>query len=81
MFFQALGYRQEEWQLLASDLLRIAKDGAVSTGPSTDYGQKYEVRGRLIGPAGRSAAIVTAWIVLRGEAAPRFVTAFPENRQ
>jgi hypothetical protein len=38
-----------------------------------------ETRGTITGPAGRSAAIVTAWIVLRGEEFARFVSAYPED--
>ena len=30
------------------------------------------------GPNGRSAGIVTVWIILIGETVPRFVTAYPE---
>lgn len=41
------------------------------------FGQKYKVRGILEGPSGGRAEIVTVWIVLDGEAAPRLVTAFP----
>ncbi len=33
----------------------------------------------LSGPNGRSAGIVSIWIILVGEKAPRFVTAYPEQ--
>ncbi|MFI5395378.1 MAG: DUF6883 domain-containing protein [Candidatus Binatia bacterium] len=41
------------------------------------YGQKYEIRGALRGPAGRVAHVVTIWIVRPDEETLRFVTAFP----
>lgn len=43
------------------------------------FGTKYVVRGVLAGPDGRSAAIVTVWIILSGTTTPRFVTAYPED--
>jgi hypothetical protein len=38
---------------------------------------KYVVRGTLNGPSGEAADVITVWIVLDGESAPRFVTAYP----
>ena len=58
-----------------SDRVVISGIGAVSP-----FGQKYEVRGELVGPNGRRAWIVSVWIILVGEQAPRFVTAFPDAR-
>lgn len=44
---------------------------------ASEYGQKYEVRGTLKGPSGKTAFVVAVCIVLRGEDIPRLVTAFP----
>jgi hypothetical protein len=63
---------------LASDLLAFAAGEAQAVG-ETEFGTKYEIRGEITGPAGRSAAIVTAWIVLKGEEVARFVSAYPED--
>lgn len=41
------------------------------------YGRKFEIRGRLVGPSGRAAEIISVWIILHEAAAPRFITAFP----
>ncbi len=46
----------------------------------SEYGQKYEVRDKMKGPAGKGAVLVAVWIVLRSEDFPRFVTAFPGAR-
>jgi len=46
---------------------------------ATRYGQKYEIRATLVGPANRSAGVVSVWIVRAGENVPRFVTAYPEG--
>jgi len=76
-FFASLGYAPARWELLRDDLNALAREEHAVTGPRTSYGQKYEVRGSLTGPNGRSAAVVTVWIILHGESSPRFVTAFP----
>lgn len=76
-FFAALGYSQEQWPQLEADLraqlvLQDAQPAAASP-----YGRKYEIRAILTGPSGRSAEIVSIWIILSDEDAPRFVTAYP----
>ena len=62
VFFQALGY--------------LSRD--VTIEDHTAYGQKYSIRAPLVGPSGRSANVVSVWIVRTGEERPRFVTAYPE---
>jgi hypothetical protein len=76
--FRSLGYAQDHWQVLERDLRAVLSNEAQSLGV-TEYGQKFGVRGALTGPNGRSSRIVTVWIILRGEVAPRFVTAYPEE--
>lgn len=77
VFFGALGYTDDEFERLRQDLLALAAADEATLGQASDFGQKYEVRGEIRGPSGRSAEIVTVWIVLAGEDSPRFVTAFP----
>lgn len=76
-FFAALGYSQEQWQQLEVDLRaqHLPQDAQPATASS--YGQKYEIRAILIGPNGRSAEVVSIWIILAGEDAPRLVAAYP----
>jgi hypothetical protein len=76
-FFEALGYRQVEWVRLQTALLALGQSGAAVDGQSSQFGQKYEVRGTLKGPSDREAEVVTVWVVLAGEVVPRFVTAYP----
>jgi len=66
----------ENWRALEADLW-LFLDNEVYRTETTDYGEKYEIRGMITGPSGRSAEIVTAWIVLKGEEFPRFITAYP----
>jgi hypothetical protein len=79
-FFTALGFAREDSPALQQALLGHAAAGEVELGDVTRYGQKYAVRGILQGPAGRSASVVSIWIVLQGEDIPRLVTAYPGER-
>ena len=76
-FFEGLGYSAAEWTLLEFDLRQLARTGDATLGKQTKYGQHYEIRGTLRGPAGKVAQLMTIWIVPLNEDAPRFVTAYP----
>jgi hypothetical protein len=76
-FFSSLGYAPDDWERLRDDLLAIARDNPATSGSPSAFGQKFEVDGMLTGPNGNAARINTVWIVLAGESAPRFVTAYP----
>lgn len=78
-FFVRFGFAAETWQLLHVQLERVAVEGEAEVSERTDYGQKYIVRGTIVGMAGREAKTLTVWIVLDGEDMPRFVTAYPER--
>ena len=77
-FFAALGFHRGEWMVLRHALVAQAAAGEAEPGPATPYGRKYTGRGILQGPDGRSAPVVSVWIVLAGEHVPRLVTAYPE---
>ena len=76
-FFIALGYSVDAWEVLATDLRHHASSQDATLAARTSYGQKYEVRGILEGPSGRTAFLVTGWIVRVGERHPRYVSAYP----
>ncbi len=78
LFFRTLGYDQTSWQQLETDLRSLASLPAEPL-ESTEYGTKYAIIGPLPGLNGRVAEIVTVWIILAGEAVPRFVTAYPKD--
>ena len=78
-FFLALGYSSENWRQLEADLRSQHLPHDATTEQRTSYGQKYAIRATLVGPSGRSADVVSAWFVRRGEEFPRFVTAYPEG--
>ena len=79
-FFLALGYSAADWEVLAADLRSDATDNDAVAGVLREYGEKYEVRGRIGGAAGKGAILVAVRIVVHGEDFPRFVRAFPGAR-
>lgn len=76
-FFFALGFSETRWPELREALHAVARISEAEPGEANPFGQKYLVQGILHGPTGSAAAVVTVWIVLQGEDAPRFVTAYP----
>ena len=79
-FFEALGYSASDWPRLESDLRQLAMTANALRGRLTKYGQHYEIRGTLRGPSGRTALVMTIWIVRSNEETPRFITAFPGDK-
>ena len=80
VFFQKLGYLPDNWKHLSRDLLALLENHTEKVEKS-EYGQKYEVRGTITGPAKKSAYITTVWIVLKNEDYPRFITAYPGDKK
>jgi len=77
--FLRLGYTADSWEVLRSDLLELAQTHQAAPSQKSNYGAKYEVRATLKGPNGRSAKLVTVWIVRTDEDFPRLVTAYPDR--
>lgn len=75
-FFQSLGFTAGNWRALEIQIRGILANEAVEK-EHTEYGQKYEIRANITGPAGHRAEIVTVWIVLKNEQIPRLITAYP----
>ncbi len=78
-FLAGLGFRGENWEALESGVRRLVLESEAEAAERTAYGQKYLVRGTLVGSGGRSAEVVTVWIVRLGERRPRFITVYPED--
>ena len=76
-FFASLGYETDNWQDLDRALRAAAGQAEAEPEERTAYGQKYRIRSILEGPAGRSAEIVSVWIILYDETTPRLVTVMP----
>ena len=76
-FFERLGFRQDEWTVLADALRRLARETEVTASSASPHGQKFVVVGRLETPAGRNAMVQTIWIMDTGSEAARLVAAYP----
>lgn len=72
VFFRSLGYEKDSWTVLESDI-RSLLAGDADEIEITKYGSKYGILGSITGPNGRSANIISVWIMLTGEGVPRFV--------
>jgi hypothetical protein len=80
LWFVSLGYEQHDWQILADDLLQIAKTCDRFDTERSKYGVKYKASGMISRPHHRPGRVLTVWIV-EDEDPPRLVTAFPDTSQ
>ena len=80
VIFSDLGYHRAQWKKLQTDLKGFLDLEAIEK-ETTEYGRKYEICGELSGPKGKSIYLVTAWIILKNEDFPRFITAYPGERK
>lgn len=78
-FFEALGFRRNEWKTLAAAFLALARQTEVAQSMKSPHGQKYVIVGRIESPGGKSPLVKTIWIVDSGLEAARLVTAYPHN--
>lgn len=75
-FFESLGYLADNWERLEADIRDLIAAAEARPSEKTEYGAKFEVQGTITGPNGRSAEVLTVWIILTGEDVPRFITAY-----
>lgn len=61
-FTHRLGYSEENWKLLQSEILRGAKRYIAVPKLEDEYGQRYEQRMVLYGTMGRPANVIVGWI-------------------
>jgi hypothetical protein len=50
VFFNALGYSRDDWEVLRAHLLELVRSGTAIPQPPGTYGQKFELSGTIIGP-------------------------------
>jgi hypothetical protein len=77
VFFLALGFSADHWEILRDVLLGLGQVSDAKPGQASPFGLKFEIHAILRGPSGRSANIVTVWMVSDGQDFPHFVTPFP----
>jgi hypothetical protein len=76
-FFQRFGFAVTTWQVLRGALVEHARSAPVVSSADTPFGRKYILEGSLSAPDGRKPRVRAIWFVRAGDAAPRFVTAYP----
>ena len=77
-FFRQLGYGPENVGAFKEALRAVAVDGEVATVTDFPFGRKYLIPWVLAGPSGRSARVVTVWLVALAGGRPRLITVYPE---
>lgn len=78
-FFETQGFVRSDAQELVTALRGLAREGDVIEVVESIHGRKYIVDGRLETPSKKGPLIRSVWIVDRGAAAPRLVTAYPRD--
>ncbi len=78
-FLAAAGYTLTNWDVLEHDLHQLAKMYDISDSETSPYGIKYEIRGPLLGPNGRTLPVVTIRMRLGATGETRFVTLYPDR--
>ncbi|MCP4107875.1 MAG: hypothetical protein GY749_20415 [Desulfobacteraceae bacterium] len=74
------GYTSENWQVLEADLKNhILSEDAVPV-ERTEFGQMYEIRGRLTGPNGKNLTVLTVWMTDSETGITRFITMYPDKK-
>ena len=80
-FKEALGYDLSNWRELAEQIrINLPNYPAVEKGRNS-YGISYEVRMNLIGPIGKNADVITAWIDDSKTGEMRLVSAYVKKRK
>ena len=75
VFAATLGLAQTDAEFLREALRRAAREGDALVGESDEYGDRFTVDFEL-NRRNRRAVVRSAWIVLRGETAPRLTSCF-----
>src|SRR5665213_2117189 len=75
-FFTQVGFRREQWEILATALKDLASNGEVTNATDSPHGKKYVIVGRMQSPGGKTPLVRSIWIVDKGLDAARLVTAY-----
>lgn len=73
------GYSLDNWQQLETDIREQILSQEATPIETTRFGQKYEIRGNLIGPNGVALPVLTVW--MRTPRETKFVTLVPDKER
>lgn len=75
------GYNLKNWRILENDLrTQILSFDALPI-DKTNYGQMYEIRGKLIGPNGKTLFVCSNWMTEFSTGITKFITIYPDKRR
>jgi hypothetical protein len=80
VFARVLGLSVRDAEYLRETLLRKAATGEARLGELDLYGQRYTIDFEMM-TAGGSAEIRSGWIILHGQATPRFLTCYVRTKK
>ena len=77
LFEQLLGITRRNSEVLKQQLLGAAASAAVAPGKPSPFGEKFEMRFPVRGPAG-TRPVLAVWMREPGQASPRLITCYVE---
>jgi len=75
------GYTLENWQVLEYDLRKQILSINADPIETNDYGQLYEIKGKLVSFKGVTLSICTIWMIERETNISKFVTMYPYRKE
>jgi hypothetical protein len=78
-FLAQAGYTAENADRLADDIRLQLLPLEAQIEETTEYGDKYRIRGTLTGPNGRALRVVSIWMTEITTGITKFITLYPES--
>jgi len=78
-FFMQLGFKTEQWEILAAALKTLAIESDVTKVNESVHGKKYVIIGQIQSPGGKTPRVKTIWVVDKNQNTARLVTAYPHK--
>lgn len=75
------GYTLDNWKILENDLRNQILTSEARPKERTNYGQIFEIKGELLGPANIKLAVTTIWIIEHRTEITKFVTMYPNKKR
>lgn len=76
-YLRSVGFNETNIDLLRQKLIAIAQTENIKEAIPSSHGVKYVIDGSIKTPIGFYITMRTIWIIDKGQASPRFVTAYP----
>jgi len=76
-FLALAGYTAAQPDHLVNDIRNQLLPLDAQAEETTEYGEKYRIRGTLVGPNGRILRVETVWMVESSSGVTKFVTLYP----